>query len=319
MSGGSEDAARPCRRPRARRALGFPGTMADPKLALFNGSTRINANDNWRHPLPGVATVSAGDGGRRCVSLCLGRQSRRGTGNPELTAGRTAQVFGPAAGNVIVEVYDTVASNSPRLTNLSALNFVGTGGDVLIAGFTIAGTGAKNLLIRAAGPSLALSVSPARSSIPKLVLQSSGKSFVAENDTYALRSRTCLLRSEPSPSSLAQKTPRLSSVSQLAATPSRCRAPMAAPGRRSSRSTSCRSARRAESGANDFCNFPRGGGFLVHQHHEYEIHLFHCSPLSHRRRAAPPVEPRSRELLDFRRRPRGRPAQRLRSTRPPGP
>jgi hypothetical protein len=179
MSGGSKDVLIRAAGP-GLGALGVPGTMADPKLALFNGSTQINANDNWA----GNATVSA-------AMAAVGAFPFAATTSLDaalvtaIDGGRTAQVSGPAAGNVIVEVYDTVASNSPRLTNLSALNFVGTGGDLLIAGFTVAGTGSKNLLIRAVGPSLGALGVPGTLADPKLVVQTSGQVVVAENDTYA--------------------------------------------------------------------------------------------------------------------------------------
>jgi hypothetical protein len=41
-----------------------------------------------------------------------------------------------------------------RQLNLSTLGYVGTGGDILIPGFVVAGNGVKRLLIRAAGPAL---------------------------------------------------------------------------------------------------------------------------------------------------------------------
>jgi hypothetical protein len=66
--------------------------------------------------------------------------------------GRTAQVSGPAAGNLIVEVYDAGSGDTPRLIPISALNRVGTGDDIISVGFTLAGN--RSLLIRAAGPSL---------------------------------------------------------------------------------------------------------------------------------------------------------------------
>ena len=123
MSGGNKDVLIRAAGP-GLGALGVPGTMADPKLALFNGSTQINANDNWA----GNATVSAAMAavGAFPFAATTSLDAALVTG---IDGGRTAQVSGPAAGNVIVEVYDTVATNSPRLTNLSALNFVGTGGD----------------------------------------------------------------------------------------------------------------------------------------------------------------------------------------------
>ncbi len=56
----------------------------------------------------------------------------------------------PASGTAILAV-----NPSGRLDNLSARAFVGTGGNILIAGFGIGGTGSKNLLLRGVGPTLA--------------------------------------------------------------------------------------------------------------------------------------------------------------------
>src|SRR6185295_15976817 len=72
-----------------------------------------------------------------------------------IEGGHTVQVTGTASGTVLVEAYDAGSGHSPRLTNVSARNRSGTGNDILIAGFTISGTGSKNLLIRAVGPTLA--------------------------------------------------------------------------------------------------------------------------------------------------------------------
>jgi len=102
-----------------------------------------------------------------------------------IDGGRTVQVSGPAAGNLIVEAYSIGAGNSPRLTNLSALNRVGTGADILIAGFTIAGTGTRNLLIRAAGPSLAALGVGGTLADPKLEIFDSRNVVIGSNDTYA--------------------------------------------------------------------------------------------------------------------------------------
>ena len=44
---------------------------------------------------------------------------------------------GPQGGTVLVEVYDIGDDNDRRLANVSARNRVGTGSDILIAGFVI--------------------------------------------------------------------------------------------------------------------------------------------------------------------------------------
>ena len=53
-----------------------------------------------------------------------------------------------------MEAYDAAGGVSPRLVNLSARNQVGSGADILIAGFALSGSGTKQVLIRAIGPTL---------------------------------------------------------------------------------------------------------------------------------------------------------------------
>jgi hypothetical protein len=55
----------------------------------------------------------------------------------------------------LMEAYDVEPNATGRLTNVSVRTFAGTGDNTLIAGFVLAGTAPKTLLIRAAGPSLA--------------------------------------------------------------------------------------------------------------------------------------------------------------------
>lgn len=54
-------------------ALGVPGTMANPRLALFNGQTQVAANDDWAGNAAVASAISAPGG--LPVSLC--RQPRR--------------------------------------------------------------------------------------------------------------------------------------------------------------------------------------------------------------------------------------------------
>jgi hypothetical protein len=166
-------------------ALGVPGTMADPRLSVFSTATPpvlIAQNNNW-----------AGD---PAVTAAIGRLGAFPMASPTsldaalvtaIAGGRTVQVSGPAAGNVIVEAYDAGVGNDARFTSISARNFVGTGGDILIAGFTIDGTGSKNLLIRAAGPSLGALGVPGTLVDPKLEIftATTVPVKVAENDNFS--------------------------------------------------------------------------------------------------------------------------------------
>ena len=77
-------------------------------------------------------------------------------------SGTTARLDGIALGGnsfVLVGVGGVVANSSAaspsRIINLSTRSTVGTGGNILIAGFVIDGTGSKQVLLRGVGPTLA--------------------------------------------------------------------------------------------------------------------------------------------------------------------
>ena len=64
-------------------------------------------------------------------------------------------------------------------------NRTGTGNDILIAGFTVEGSGQKNLLFRAVGPALAGFGVPGPLADPKLEIYTSSGTRIAENDTWS--------------------------------------------------------------------------------------------------------------------------------------
>ena len=126
--------------------FGLGNAMADPRLELYNGDSRILTNDNWTASLaPTFSSVGA---------FALPDGSRDAAFLQPIDGARSIWAQGSGPGVVLVEAYDTGASNSPRLVNMSARNLVGTGDDILIVGFNIGGTGTKQLLIRAIGPKL---------------------------------------------------------------------------------------------------------------------------------------------------------------------
>ena len=92
-----------------------------------------------------------------------------------------------AGGAALAEVYDTDGVEAPaQLVNLSVRGFSGAEGDALVPGFVIGGTGAKRVLIRAIGPSLAAFGVPGTMVDPRLEVIPLGKDIViAENDDWA--------------------------------------------------------------------------------------------------------------------------------------
>jgi hypothetical protein len=94
----------------------------------------------------------------------------------------TAQVRGVGSGVVLVEVYD--AAGSGKLINVSARNAVGTGDNILIAGFVVDGTAAKTLLIRGVGAKLAEFGVAGVLADPKLEIYAPAGVKIAENDSW---------------------------------------------------------------------------------------------------------------------------------------
>ena len=166
-------------------ALGVPGTMADPRLAVFTTDAppvQIAQNNDWS----GNAAVRAANAALGAFPFPSDASLDAALVTP-IAGGRTVQVSGPAAGSVIVEAYDNGSGNAVRFTSLSARNLVGTGANLLFVGFTIDGPGTKNLLFRAAGPSLGALGVPNTLVDPKLELFTAATpaAKIAENDTYA--------------------------------------------------------------------------------------------------------------------------------------
>ncbi len=160
----------------ALAAFGLSGAMADPRLELYSGATLTFSNEDWPANLAGTfASVGA---------FAFPAGSKDAGFVQSIEGGRSIQARGTGAGVVLVEAYDLGTGNSPRLINVSARNRVGTGDDILIAGFNVAGTGTKRLLIRAVGPKLTVFGVTGILADPKLELFSSAAAKLSENDNW---------------------------------------------------------------------------------------------------------------------------------------
>jgi hypothetical protein len=133
------------------------GTLPDPQLQIFNGSTVLSTNNGWAGA-PTIVSEAASVGAFGWPSTT----SHDAALATQLGAGSyTAQVAGQSndTGVALAELYDvtpagTFNASSPHLINLSARVMVGTGGNILIAGFAIGGSSAVTVLVRASGPAL---------------------------------------------------------------------------------------------------------------------------------------------------------------------
>jgi sugar lactone lactonase YvrE len=168
--------------------FGVTGLLADPKLELFSGSgTKINENDDWS----GNAQITTIGGQVGAFALNGSTSKDAALYNSTFSPGSySVWITGTAGatGVALAEIYDATAANAytattPRLTNVSARTQVGTGGDILIAGFVIGGQTSKTVLIRAVGPTLGAFGVPGVLANPKLELFT-GSTKINENDNW---------------------------------------------------------------------------------------------------------------------------------------
>ncbi|QYM78563.1 immunoglobulin domain-containing protein [Horticoccus luteus] len=129
----------------ALNAFGLVG-VADPRLVLYDGDTVVVTNDDWPASLaPTFASLGA---------FPFDPDSKDAALMESISGPHTAHTSSTGDGTVLVEAYDAGSSNGVALSNLSARYHVGTGNDILIAGFVLSGSGPQRILIRAVGPTL---------------------------------------------------------------------------------------------------------------------------------------------------------------------
>lgn len=175
--------------------FGVPGVLGDPKLDLYQGSAVIGTNDSWG-TAPNLAAIVAASGDKLGMYPLNAKDTI--VLQPLLAGPYTAQVTGVAGatGVALVEVFDTDTTDptspgfgsQPRLVNISARTQVGTGDNILIAGFVINGDAQKRLMIRGTGPTLAQFGVTGVLGDPLLQLFS-GNTMIAENDSWGTSPR----------------------------------------------------------------------------------------------------------------------------------
>ncbi|WP_221030677.1 endo-1,4-beta-xylanase [Actomonas aquatica] len=131
-------------------AFGVPGVLADPQIRLFQGVTEIASNDNWSPDLADdFATLGA---------FALTADTASAALRTTLNSGAyTVEVSGvnDTTGVAIVEVYDAATGDPVQMTNISTRGQIGTGADIMVAGFVIEGSVPQRVLVRGIGPALA--------------------------------------------------------------------------------------------------------------------------------------------------------------------
>jgi outer membrane protein assembly factor BamB len=131
-----------------------PGVLAQPQLTLINSATSqtITSDTTWGGG-SALATAFSEVG-----AFSLSPTSADSAVEVSLPVGSyTSQVsgVGSTSGVALAEIYDAdPGSTSSTLVNISARANVGTGGNILIAGFVIQGSQPVTVLLRGIGPTL---------------------------------------------------------------------------------------------------------------------------------------------------------------------
>ncbi len=168
----------------ALASFGVPGTLADPTLALYSGSSLLAANDDWSASADAAAITPASE---RAGAFTLPAASHDAALLAQLPAGAyTGQVSGKdsATGAALIELYNADENSAARLVNVSVRTAVKSAGEAPVIGFVVTGTTAKTLLIRAVGPSLSTFGVSGVLADPQLELYS-GSARLEHNDNWS--------------------------------------------------------------------------------------------------------------------------------------
>lgn len=162
-------------------SFGVPNPVADPILEL-HGPDEFEAmtNDNWRDdPVQESAVLATGIPPTDNLESAIVAR---------LTPGAyTAVVRGKntTAGVGLAEVYDLEPETPAKLANLSTRAVVGTGDDIVIAGFILNASGsAEQVVIRGIGPSLVAAGLANALSDPTLELRDSNGALLVINNNW---------------------------------------------------------------------------------------------------------------------------------------
>jgi hypothetical protein len=140
----------------ALAAFGVTGALASPTLVVTAQSTgaTLATNTGWgtNSNAAQIASLAAQVG---AFALASGSADCAVLVNLQPGA-YTVQVsgVGGTTGVALAEIYEVSSTGTARLINIATRAQVGTGGNILIPGFVIGGTGVEELLVRADGPSL---------------------------------------------------------------------------------------------------------------------------------------------------------------------
>ena len=157
-------------------SLSMPGALADPIIEVHGSAGELLAsNDNWKEATTKQQIIDSGLAPSDDLESALW-----GIINP----GSYTVVLRDKNGNPgtgVFEAYDLDQTADSRLANVSTRGLVQTGNDVLIGGVIVQGQSARRVIVRAIGPSLAVT---GRLEDPILELHDGNGVLIVVNDNW---------------------------------------------------------------------------------------------------------------------------------------
>lgn len=179
VQGGSKPVLVRAAGPALGATFDLTGYLPDPRVTLYDadGAT-VASNEDWTDDL--AATFA------QLGAFAFESGSKDAAVLKTLASANTAHAPAGSVGGIqLVEVYDAGTNNGVKLVNVSARNHVGTGADILIAGFVIAGDSPKQVLIRGIGPGLAYQFDlTGVLADPRLTIYTSSGAEIQNNDDW---------------------------------------------------------------------------------------------------------------------------------------
>jgi outer membrane biosynthesis protein TonB len=160
---------------------GVPNALADPVLELHGPGAFVTVtNDNWKDdPAQEALIIASGIAPTSDLESAIDAILNPGT--------YTAIVSGKinTSGVGLVEVYDLTPVAPAKLANISTRAFVGSGSDVVIAGFILgSNSGNDRVALRGIGPSLTDAGVPDALADPVLELRNGNGVLLVSNDNW---------------------------------------------------------------------------------------------------------------------------------------
>jgi hypothetical protein len=174
-------------------AVGINNALEDPVIELHGPGGKISESDDWIDD-SWASTIASYhlDPTNSRESAILATLN---PGNYTVVLKSFPNIDSNLTGVGLIELYD-LHTTGGRAGNIATRGPVSTGNQVLIGGFTVGGGQAKEVIVRAIGPSLANSGVPGALSDPSVELRNAGGALLASNDNW---------QSDPSASQIQSK------------------------------------------------------------------------------------------------------------------